>query len=115
MKVTYSNGFHVNTSITSTARLNIDENCFRQDYENFFKASQPVIDEEGLSPPEFTLLKGIFMADKMNMKSYMKNPTYLGVIPQRDFHALDLNLVNVDQKFRKIIQANLSANDTVAH
>lgn len=62
-----------------------------------------MIDEEGLSPPEFTLLKGIFMVDKLNMRSYIKCPTYLGAIPQRDYSQLDLNLINVNSNFRKLI------------
>ena len=73
-----------------------------------------MIDEEGLSPPEFTLLKGIYMVDKLNMRSYMKEPCYLGAIPLRDFHSLDLSLINVDKNFRKIIQANINANDMIA-
>jgi hypothetical protein len=103
LKVTFSNGFHVNAAITSTNRISLDENIFKQDFDNFFKATQPVIDEEGLSPPEFTLLKGLFMVDKLNMRSYIKCPTYLGSIPQRDFASLDLNLINVNGDFRKII------------
>lgn len=51
------------------------------------------------------------MVDKLNMRSYMKCPTYLGSIPQRDFHSLDLNLINVNSNFRKLIQANLNANE----
>jgi hypothetical protein len=70
LKVTFSNGFHVNAAITATNRISLDENIYKQDYDNFFKATQPVIDEEGLSPPEFTLLKGLFMIDKLNMRSY---------------------------------------------
>lgn len=38
----------------------------------------------------------------------------MGVIAPRDFHALDLNLINVDKNFRKIVQANLNANDMIA-
>ena len=68
--MTFNNGFHVNSSITTIHRVSLEENIFKQDYDNFFKATQPVIDEEGLSPPEFTLLKGLFMVDKLNMRSY---------------------------------------------
>jgi hypothetical protein len=39
---------------------------------------------------------------------------YLGQIPGRDFAALDLNLTNLFYKFRKILQANLSANESQA-
>ena len=37
-KVTYTNGFHVNHAVTSTNRMSLDENPFRPDYDNFFKA-----------------------------------------------------------------------------
>jgi len=39
LKVTFSNGFHVNAAITSTTRISLDENVFKQDYDNFFKAT----------------------------------------------------------------------------
>lgn len=32
VKITYTNGFHVNLSITKTRSLNIDENCLKQDF-----------------------------------------------------------------------------------
>lgn len=36
LKVTYSNGFHVNKSITSMSRLNLDITCHSPDYKSFF-------------------------------------------------------------------------------
>ena len=38
----------------------LTENVHRPDYDDFFKAVQPVIDEEALNPTEFTLLAGLF-------------------------------------------------------
>jgi len=37
-KVTYTNGFHVNHATTANNRISLDENVFRPDYDNFFKA-----------------------------------------------------------------------------
>jgi len=56
MKITYNNGFHVNYAITSADRVFIDSNTFNPDYDNFFKATQSVIDEEALNPPEISLV-----------------------------------------------------------
>jgi hypothetical protein len=56
MKITYNNGFHVNYAITSADRVFIDSNTFNPDYDNFFKATQCVIDEEALNPPEISLV-----------------------------------------------------------
>lgn len=39
IKVTYSNGFHVNTAVTRTDHINIDENTVTQDFVNFKKAT----------------------------------------------------------------------------
>jgi hypothetical protein len=114
LKVTFTNGYHVNAAVTATQRVLIDESCYQPDYNNFFKATQPVVDEEGLSPPEFTLLKGVFQVSETGMRSYKKGQMYLGQIPGRDFAALDLNLTNLFYKFRKILQANLSANESQA-
>lgn len=55
-KVTYTNGYHVNQAVTLTSRAPVDNTVHRPDYDNFFRAAQPVIDEQGLSPPEFNLV-----------------------------------------------------------
>ena len=44
-KVTYTNGYHVNLATTSMSRVSLDDNAHRVDYNNFFLAAQPVIDE----------------------------------------------------------------------
>jgi hypothetical protein len=56
MKITYNNGFHVNYAVTSTERIFMDANSFNPDYDSFFKATQSVIDEEALNPPEINLV-----------------------------------------------------------
>jgi hypothetical protein len=50
MKITYTNGFHVNTALTKTSRLRIDENFYSQDFDQWVRAIQPTIDENALSP-----------------------------------------------------------------
>jgi hypothetical protein len=112
--VTYTNGFHVNTSVTSISRITLDESCFRQDYANFFKAAQPVIDEEGLNPTEFNLLAGMYLIKYDNMKTYRKDRRYLGIMPDRDFHYLDRKLLNLDLSIRKYIPNTIMSFDTVA-
>lgn len=69
-KVTYNNGFHVNTAVTSTSRLSLDNNIFRQDYNSFFCATLPVIDEQGLNPAEFNLIRGMYTANSNEIKFY---------------------------------------------
>ena len=50
IKVTYTNGFHVSTSLTRTDQIFLDEAPTRRDYENFMKSCQPVINEKALVP-----------------------------------------------------------------
>lgn len=113
-KVTYNNGFHVNTAITSTNRITLDENCYKQDYANFFKSAQPVIDDEGFNPTEFNLLAGIYLIKHDNMRTYRKDRRYLGILPDRDFHYLDCKLLNMDGNIRKYIPNTIASIDTVA-
>ena len=84
-KVTYSNGFHVNHAVTASRRISLDENVYRPDYDNFFKAVQPVIDEEAINPMEFTLLSGLYLSRYTNNYSYRKNRRYMGFMPSRDY------------------------------
>lgn len=67
LKVTYLNGFHVNYAITALDRLDIDANPYKQEYDSFFKVTQPIIDEEALNPAEFNLISGIYMANSINL------------------------------------------------
>ena len=111
-KVTYTNGFHVNHAVTSTNRMSLDENPFRPDYDNFFKAVQPVIDEEGLNPTEFTLLSGLYLSKFTNNYSYRKLRRYNGAMPQRDYAFLDCKLINIDKDLRKYINSALIGTDS---
>ena len=74
--MTYTNGFHVNSAVTSTSRIPLDDSPFKPDYDNFFKAVQPVIDEEAMNPTEFTLLSGLMLARYSNNYSYRKDRRY---------------------------------------
>jgi len=38
-KVTYNNGFHVNTAVTNTSRISLETNCINPDYSSFFIAT----------------------------------------------------------------------------
>ena len=105
-KVTFTNGFHVNQSITHTSRIALDENPFRPDYDNFFKAVQPVIDEEAMNPTEFTLLSGLMLSRYTNNYSYRKDRRYTGYLPKRDYHFLDCELINIDKDLRKYITSS---------
>ena len=111
-KVTYTNGFHVNQAVTTSERISLDENAFRPDYDNFFKAVQPVIDEEGMNPTEFTLLSGLFLSKFSNNYSYRRQVRYTGYFPQRDFHFLDCKLINIDTNLRKYINSSLIGIDS---
>lgn len=109
--MTYTNGFHVSQAITSTLRLDLDENTFRQDYDNFFKAAQPIIDESALNPTEFTLLSGTHLTRYTSNFTYRKANRYLGSMPARDYHYLDCKLLNIDRGLRKYIAASLEGMD----
>ena len=111
-KVTYTNGFHVNHAITATNRICLDENTFRPDYDNFFKAVQPIIDEEAMNPTEFTLLSGLCLSKFTNNYSYRKNRRYNGSMPLRDYHYLDCKLINIDKDLRKYINSALIGIDS---
>ena len=111
-KVTYTNGFHVNHAVTTSSRISLDENVYRPDYDNFFKAVQPVIDDEAMNPTEFTLLSGLYLSRFTNNYSYRKNRRYMGAMPLRDYHYLDCKLINVDQEIRKYISSTLIGMDS---
>jgi hypothetical protein len=92
----------------------MDENPFRPDYDNFFKCAQPIIDEEALNPPEFTLLSGIYLAKYRNNYTYRKDRRYMGAMPQRDYHYLDFKLINIDRDLRKYVNSSLIGVDNQA-
>lgn len=109
-KITYTNGFHVNLALTKTSNVSLDEHVFRQDYTNFFRAAQPVINEEGLNPTEFTLVSGIYLVTNTYMKSRRKCTSYLGAPPTRDYSYLDSRLLNLHRDVRKKIQGYIFSN-----
>lgn len=111
LKVTYLNGFHVNYSVTNLQRANLERNCIMPDYDCFFKATQPVIDEEALNPPEFNLVQGIYQSNSINMITFKKNIPFMGSIIGRDYSCLDFSLTNVSKDTRKYIMSNLNSND----
>ena len=111
-KITYTNGFHVNQAVTAINRIALDETTFRPDYDNFFKAVQPVIDEEAMNPTEFTLLSGLLLSKFTNNYSYRNDRRYIGYMPQRDYHYLDCQLINIDKDLRKYITSALIGVDS---
>lgn len=111
LKVTYLNGFHVNYAITSLDRTNLESSAIDPDYDSFFKATQPVIDEEALSPPEFNLIQGVYLTNSINLTTFKKNLSYMGALLPRDYSCLDYALTNVSKDTRKYIMSNLNSND----
>ena len=89
MKVTFHNGFHVNYAITAKSRVPIDSSVYSADYENFFRATQPVIDEAALNPAVFNLISGVYLTQSINLKTFKKYVPYMGVRFSRDYACLD--------------------------
>ena len=111
LKVTYLNGFHVNYAVTNLTRANLEKNCLSPDYDNFFKATQPIIDEENLNPPEFNLLSGVFLANSINNITFKKNIPFMGSTLGKDYSCLDYALTNVSKDTRKYLMSNLNSNE----
>jgi hypothetical protein len=111
LKVTYANGFHVNYAVTALARVNVDHNVYCSDYDNFFKATQPLIDEEALNPAEFNLVRGVFLTNSINLLTFKKNQRYMGHVAGSDYQCLDFALTNLSKDIRKYIATNLGSLD----
>ena len=109
LKVTHLNGFHVNYSVVNLQRIDLDGTCLNQEYDCFFKAAQPIIDEEVLNPAEFNLISGIYMSNYVNMKTFKKDVPFMGSIPKRDYTCLDFGLCNIGKNMRKYITTNLNS------
>jgi hypothetical protein len=109
LKVTYLNGFHVNYSITDLEKVNIDSSAHNPDYDSFFKATQPLIDEEALNPTEFNLVQGVYLADAVNMVTFKKNVPYMGNVFLHDYKCLDYALTNLSKDIRKYLMTNLGS------
>ena len=88
VKVTFTNGFHVNTAVTS--RVWLDDNAAARDNRNYFKCVQPVIDEKAQIPSPFSLVEGLFTQGQVNLLTYKKARAYMGQLPLRDYQTLDV-------------------------
>lgn len=111
LKLTYLNGFHVNQAITALDRINLEATSIDVEYDSFFKATQPVIDEEALNPPEFNLISGIYLTNSINLITFKKNVPHMGALLGRDYACLDYALTNLGKKPRKWIMSSLNSND----
>ena len=107
--MTHLNGFHVNYSVVNLQRIDLDATCLNQEYDCFFKAAQPIIDEEVLNPAEFNLISGIYMSNYVNLKTFKKDVPFMGSIPSRDYKCLDFGLCNIGKNMRKYITTNLNS------
>ena len=101
----------MNHAITALDRLDIDANPFKQEYDCFFKVTQPIIDEEALNPPEFNLISGIYMTNSINLSTFKKNIPFMGHLHHRDYKCLDFALCNLSKEIRKYITTNLNSVD----
>jgi hypothetical protein len=79
LKVTHNNGFHVNRALTNHRRVIVDANCMHQDYDSFFKAAQPIIDEEALNPVVFNLISGIYLNNTIDITTFKKSVPFMGM------------------------------------
>lgn len=111
LKVTFDNGFHVNYALTAKERVLIDADIFQQDYDNFFKATQPIIDEEALNPPVFNLITNIYLTDAINLSTFKKSVPFMGVKFSRDYSCLDFMLTNLSKPVRKYLMQNINSNE----
>ena len=101
--MTFDNGFHVNYALTAKERVLIDADIFQQDYDNFFKATQPIIDEEALNPPVYNLITSIYLTNSINLSTFKKCVPFMGVKFQRDYSCLDFALTNLSKPVRKYL------------
>lgn len=81
------------------------------DFDSFFKATQPVIDEESLTPPEFNLISGIYLTNSINMVTFKKNLPHMGCQLDRDYSCLDYSLANLGKLIRKYVMQNINSNE----
>jgi hypothetical protein len=94
--------------------LDLEAGCYNQEYDSFFKATQPIIDEEALNPSEYNLVAGIYLANSINLITFKKNPSYMGAIMARDYTCLDFALTNLSKDVRKYATSNFaSVEDTL--
>ena len=112
LKFTNFNGFHVNNAITNPHKVNIESNCYNQEYDSFFKASQQIIDEQALNPPEFNILASVYLNDSINLTTFKKTIPYTGYLFQSDYRNLDYALTNLNAQIRKYARSNFASLDS---
>lgn len=118
IKVTYSNGFHVNRAVTAIDRVDLEASCHSPEYASFFQATLPIIDEVALNPPEFNLVRGIYFDKLGGPTGTGRRPCYLGAPAvcaggDRGYACLDYALTNLSTASRKYVQSNFGALDQV--
>ena len=101
----------MNYAITALDRMNLEASCYNQEYDSFFKATQPIIDEEALNPPEFNLISGICLTNSVNLVTFKKSIPYMGCRIPRDYQCLDLALTNLHRNIRNEITSNFVSLD----
>jgi len=101
----------VNYAITALGRMNLEASCYNQEYDSFFKATQPIIDEEALNPPEFNLISGIYLTNSINLVTFKKSIPYMGCRIPRDYQCLDFALTNLSKDIRKYAVSNFASLD----
>lgn len=102
IKITYTNGFHVNHAIISLNRIDLESSPSNPDYWSFFQVAQPIIDEEALNPPEFTLLSGIHADTTSDALRFRKSKVpFVGCVNTREYSCLDFALTNLSEPVRK--------------
>lgn len=111
LKVTLHNGFHVNRSVTAIDRLDLEVNMKSPEYTQFFKATQPIIDEEALNPVEYTLVKNLFDVAHGERGFYSRPANFMGSLRGigsygRAYSCLDYSLINLHRDIRKYAQSN---------
>lgn len=114
LKVTLHNGFHVNRSVTAIDRLDLEVNMKSPEYTQFFKATQPIIDEEALNPPEYNLIKNLFDVAHGERCFYSRPANFVGSLrgvgsSGRVYACLDFSLINLHRDIRKYAQSNHTA------
>jgi len=72
------------------------------------------MDEAQLNPSEFNLIRGIYTANSLQLKSYRRLKPHQAYLAQRDLHFLDSKLLNVHADLKKFISATIKENTAVA-
>lgn len=112
VKVTLSNGFHVNRSVSSIDRLDLEGPIMTPEYSQYFKASQSIIDEEALNPPEYNLIQHTLQFDHGDRGLYSRPANFAGSLRGivgfgRVYQCLDYSMLSLHKNIRKLAQSNL--------